>query len=377
MPRPLARLALLALLALLGSAPAATSASASASAHPASAGAAAWPVSQGDYTIRDFHFRSGETLPELRLHYATLGTPRRDDRGRVVNAVMLLHGTGGSGMNALTPILGGALFKPGGLLDIARWYVILPDAIGHGGSSKPSDGLRARFPHYDYADMVEAQHRLVVEHLHVDRLRLITGISMGCMHAFLWVETWPEAVQAALPMACEVQPIAGYNRLWRKAAADAITSDPAWMGGDYKTPPRGGLRAAASISLLAGTAPLAAQIAWPTAAAADAALDQTVKRAQAGTDANDLLYAVLSSTDYDASGRLEAITAAITWINSADDSRNSPDLGVADAAVKRIRNGRFVLIPTSPKTHGHGTVAYADLWLDDLKALIDRSGGPP
>jgi homoserine O-acetyltransferase len=190
-------------------------------------------VRQGDYVARDFRFRSGESLPELKLHYRTLGTPRRDAAGKIVNAVMILHGTGGAGDQFLQPQFAGVLFAPGGLLDPARWYVILPDGIGHGGSSRPSNGLRMRFPRYGYDDMVAAQHELLVQGLGVQHLRLLMGTSMGCMHAFVWGETWPDFADALMPLACLPTRIVGRNRLWRDMAMDAIRSDPAWKGGDY------------------------------------------------------------------------------------------------------------------------------------------------
>jgi homoserine O-acetyltransferase len=210
-----------------------------ATAHAQPAGPApTWPQPQAhDFVLRDFRFSSGERLAELRIHYRTLGVPRRDAQGRIVNAVMVLHGTGGDGASFLRPEFAGALFRPGGLLDAERYFIILPDGIGHGRSSKPSDGLHARFPHYGYEDMVQAQHVLVTQGLGIARLRLLMGTSMGCMHAFLWGERWPQDVQALMPLACLPAQIAGRNRVWRKMAVDLITSDPAWAGGEYKTQP--------------------------------------------------------------------------------------------------------------------------------------------
>ena len=328
---------------------------------------------EGDFIIHDFHFKSGETLPELRIHYTTFGHPVRDASGHVTNAVIAMHGTGGSGTSLIRPIFSGVLFSAGGLLDASRYYIILPDDIGHGKSSKPSDGLRAHFPHYDYADMVEAEHRLVTEGLHVDHLRLVMGTSMGCMHTFLWGETWPDAMDALMPLACLDVPIAGRNRLWRKMVVDAITSDPAWHGGDYISQPREGLRAASDLITIAGSAPAQMQKTLPTREAAEKYLDQRLQAEFTTEDANDVLYSTDSSRDYDAS-HLELIKAPVMWINSADDFINPPELGIAEREVKRIAHARFVLIPISDQTHGHGTHTYAAVWKDYLAALLKESG---
>jgi homoserine O-acetyltransferase len=326
-----------------------------------------------DYVVRDFRFRSGETLPKLRLHYYTLGTPHRNAKGEIDNAVMVLHGTGGSGRQFLQPQFADVLLAPGGLLDPAKYFVILPDNIGHGGSSKPSDGLRARFPKYDYADMVEAQHRLVTEHLGVKRLRLLMGTSMGCMHGFLWATTWPDGARALMPMACQPVEIAGRNRLWRRMAIEAITSDPAYKGGDYEAQPVQGLKTAADLLILAGSAPIQMQASMPTGPAADAWLATELPRRIAGMDANDFIYQVASSRTYDPSKDLEKITAPMTWVNSADDFINPPELGIAEAAAKRLRTTRYILLPASDKTRGHGSHTWAVLWKDELADLLKRS----
>ena len=339
--------------------------------------ATSWPAHEGDYVARDFRFRDGERLGELRLHYTTLGQPRRDASGRIVNAVMVLHGTGGTGAQFLRPQFADVLYRPGGLLDISRWYVILPDGIGHGRSSKPSDGLHARFPHYGYADMVEAQHLLLTQGLHVDHLRLLMGTSMGCMHDFVWAEAYPGFSDAVMPLACLTVPIAGRNRMWRRALIDAIHDDPDWRGGDYQTEPKAALRTAADLLLIAGSAPLQMQAADPTRQPAAAALEKAQAQTLADTDANDLLYQVAASEDYDPSPGLERITAPLTWVNSADDFINPPELGIAEREVQRIRQGRFVLIPASLKTHGHGTHTWAADWSDALAALLQRSGPLP
>jgi len=334
---------------------------------------AAPTVKEGDVVVRDFRFRSGETLPELRLHYRTLGEPRRDASGRVVNAVMILHGTGGSGAQFLRPQFADVLFRPGGLLDPAKYYIILPDGIGHGASSKPSDGLRARFPAYDYDDMVEAQRRLLVDGLKVDRLRLILGTSMGCMHAFVWGETHPDFAEALMPLACLPTQIAGRNRVWRQMLMEAIRADPAWKGGDYVEQPVQGLRTAQSLLSLAGAAPLPMQLAMPTREAADAWTGKTIPAAMAGLDANDLLFQVNASRTYDPSAGLERITVPVMWINSADDFINPPELGLAETFAPRLRRGTYVLLPNSPEGKGHGTHTWAVFWQDRLAALLKNS----
>jgi homoserine O-acetyltransferase len=328
---------------------------------------------EGDFVVPGFRFHSGETLPQLRVHYTTLGTPARDASGRVTNAVLILHGTGGDGQQFLRPQFADVLLRPGGLLDPARMYIILPDDIGHGKSSKPSDGLRAHFPHYRYADMVAAEHALVVQGLHVDHLRLVMGTSMGCMHSFLWGETWPDFMDALMPLACLPVEIAGRNRLWRAMIVDAIRNDPAWQGGDYRTEPVQALRTTADLLLIAGSAPIPMQLAYPTRDAADKFLRETQAREIKGLDANDILYAVESSEDYDPSGGLGRITAPMIWINSADDFIDPPELGLAERAIAQIRNGRFVLIPASDKTHGHGTHTWAAIWQSYLAELLNES----
>jgi homoserine O-acetyltransferase len=341
----------------------------------AAAQAAPPPPQAHDFTIRDFRFRSGETLPELRIHYYTRGVPHRDASGNIDNAVLILHGTGGSGMQFAQPQFAEVLFKAGGVLDPARYFIVMPDDIGHGGSSKPSDGLRARFPHYDYTDMVLAEHALMTEGLGVKRLRLVMGTSMGCMHSFMWGEMWPDQVRALMPLACLPIEIAGRNRLWRQMTMDAITSDPAWKGGAYEAEPVAGLSHAEDLLMIAGSAPLPMQIAMPTGAQVKAWYETQLPERVKGLDANDLLYAVASSRRYDPSKDLEKIAAPLTWVNSADDFINPPELGVAPREVKRIRHGRFVLIPASAETHGHGTHTWAALWQDELAALLARSGG--
>jgi len=332
-----------------------------------------YPVTERDYVAHDFKFKSGEKLPELRLHYRTLGKMARDAQGRVTNAVLILHGTGGSGQQFLQPQFAGELFGAGQLLDINRYFIVLADGIGHGKSSKPSDGMHAHFPAYDYDDMVAAQHLLVTEGLQIQHLRLIMGTSMGCMHSFVWGETYPDFADALMPMACLPVQIAGRNRVWRKMLMDAIRKDPAWSGGEYKEQPAEGLRTAEDILVIAGSAPLVMHRTLPTRDAADNYVEDVQKRAST-QDANDLLYQVNASRNYDPSPQLEKITAAIMWINSADDFINPPELGIAEKESKRLKNGTFVLIPIGEQTHGHGTHTWAVVWESYLKQLLDQTG---
>ncbi len=328
---------------------------------------------EGDYVSRDFHFQSGEALPELRLHYATFGTPARDAQGRVTNAVLLLHGTSGSGNQFLVPQFAGVLFGPGQLLDITKYYIILPDNIGHGKSSKPSDGMRMRFPHYDYDDMVNLQHEMLEKGLQVNHLRLILGTSMGCMHSFVWGETYPDFMDALMPLACQPVEIAGRNRVWRKAVMDAVRDDPEWKEGEYTAQPGAALKTAAELFFIVAGSALQMQKNFPTRAATDAAVDEFAKRFAGAHDANDFLYAVDASRTYNPEPQLENITAPVMFVNSADDFINPPELGIAEKEIKRIKKGQFVLIPISEQTHGHGTHTWATLWQQYLKELLEKS----
>jgi homoserine O-acetyltransferase/O-succinyltransferase len=331
-------------------------------------------TTQGDAILRDFAFANGAKLPSLKIHYVTLGTPRRDTAGRIDNAVMVLHGTGGSGKQFLQPQFAQELYGPGQPLDLNRFYVILPDGIGHGQSSKPSDGQRMQFPQYDYADMVEAQRRMLVEHLGVQKLRLLMGTSMGCMHSFIWGEAHPEFVQAMMPMACLPVRIAGHNRMWRKAAIDGIKQDPAWAAGNYASEPIQGLRTAVSLLQVAGFAPLYLQKAYPTPDAADAYIVDRIAKDLPTRDANDLIYQLSASYDYDPSPMLERIKVPMTWVNSSDDFINPPDYGIAEKSAARLPNARYVLIKATDETRGHGTHTWAKFWKNELVALLERSG---
>ena len=340
---------------------------------PGVAAAADLPVpAQGDYVIKDFRFASGQTLPELKIHYRTLGTPRRDAKGVVRNAVLIMHGTTGSGAQFMNDVFADELFGPGQPLDVTKFYVILPDDIGHGQSSRPSAGLHARFPNYGYADMVDAEHRLVADGLHVNHLRLVMGTSMGGMHVWMWGEAYPDMMDALMPLASLPAPIGGRNRVWRRLVSEAIRGDAAWDGGEYKTPPPS-LRTAAEVLFFMSDNPKRRSDALPTAAAADKALDDFADKAMKTDDANDFLYAIESSTDYDPSKNLEAIRAPLLAVNSADDLINPPDQGIMEREIKRVPNGRAVLIPEGPDTRGHGTHTVAKVWKSDLEQLLKES----
>ena len=321
-----------------------------------------WPVQDSAYDIAHFRFKSGETLPTLHLHYLTLGTLHRDSHGHADNAILLLHGTGGSARSLLNPVFSNVLFGPGQPLDITKYYLILPDDIGHGQSSKPSDGLHMRFPAYEYDDMVASQHAMLVEGLQVDHLRLILGTSMGCMQAFVWGETFPEFSDALAPFACLPVEIAGRNRMMRYMAIDAVKRDPAWNNGEYKTQPELGLRTASEMLLIMGSAPLQMQKDFPTRVAAEQRVDAYVSRTVAQTDANDLIYYFDASRNYNPAPKLSTITAPVLWVNSADDFINPPELRIAETMVTQIPHARFVLIPISDTTRGHGTHTQAAVW---------------
>ena len=339
---------------------------------PVAAAVTKWPAKVGEVTIKDFRFGTGETLPELKMHYLSLGQPHRNQAGVIDNAVMVLHGTGGSGAQFLRPQFADQLYGPGQPLDIAKYWIILPDNIGHGGSSKPSDGPRMKFPKYTYDDMVEAQHAML-QQLGVTQLRLIMGTSIGCMHIFVWGETYPSFAKALMPLACEPIEIAGLNRMWRQMVIDAIEADPAWNGGNYTSEPMQGLRTAESILVIAGGAPLYLQKEYPTREKATAYVRQAVSNGMKGLDANDMVYQFDSSRNYNPWPGLEKITAPMTWVNSADDFINPRNLDVPAQALKRMKNARFRLIPESDDTHGHGTHTWAKFWKADLIELLERS----
>jgi homoserine O-acetyltransferase len=332
-----------------------------------------WPTHEQDVVLKDFRFRDGETLPELRIHLTILGAPHRNVVGQIDNAVMVLHGTGGTGKQFLRPQFADELYGPGQPLDIRKYWVILPDNIGHGGSSKPSDGMRMHFPKYDYDDMVAVQHQMLTEGLGVTHLRLVMGTSMGCMHSFVWGETYPDFMSALMPLACEPVEIAGLNRMWRQLAINGIEADPAWQGGNYQFQPLTGLRAAENLLFVAGSAPLYYQAQYPTRQAAGDYAEERVASGIKELDANDLIYQLDSSRNYNPWPKLERIKAPLTWINSADDFINPRNLPFPAQALKRMTRARFRLIPETTDTRGHGTHSWAKFWKADLIALLARS----
>lgn len=328
---------------------------------------------QGVYTAKAFHFGTGETLPELSLHYLTLGSPHRNSAGQVDNAVLLLHGTGGDEHTLFAPQFSTVLFGPGQPLDITKYFLIFPDDIGQGNSSKPSDGLHMRFPHYDYDDMVRSQHQMLLEGLHVDHLRLILGTSMGCMQSFVWGETYPDFMDALMPLACNAVALAGRNRMTRYMAIENIERDPNWKDGEYTSEPVEGLRSANEMLMIMGSAPLQMQKLYPTRVGAEAYVDKYLERTVASTDANNMIYYINASRNYDPSANLAKIKVPVMWINSADDFINPPELGIAQKQVHEMPHAKFVLIPISDATRGHGTHTTAAVWKDYLVELLADS----
>jgi len=332
--------------------------------------AADYPApTEGEYVLKDFAFQSGVTVGELRVHYRTLGTPRADAAGRTTNAVLITHGTTGSGAQFIRPEFAGELFGAGQPLDATKYFIILPDGIGHGQSSKPSDGLHAKFPNYGYRDMVAAQYRLLTEGLGVNHARLVMGTSMGGMHTWLWGELHPDFMDALMPLASLPVQISGRNRVWRRMAIDAIRHDPEWQGGEYQVPPQS-LRIGAEMLYLMSSNPVLRQAQTPTLAATDEALDKFVAHYFEIGDANDYLYALEASRDYDPNPGLEKITAPLLAINSADDLINPPELGILEREIKRVAHGRAVVIPFSDRTRGHGSHTVAALWREELQKLL-------
>jgi homoserine O-acetyltransferase len=337
--------------------------------------AADYPAPQpGDFVVKDFQFKSGERLAEVKLHYYTLGSPQKDTNGKIRNAVLILHGTGGSGRQFLSPGFGGVVFGPGQLLDATKYFIILPDNVGHGDSSKPSDGLHMRFPHYEYDDMIELQYRLLTQGLGVNHLRLVMGTSMGGMHTWLWAEQHPDFMDAAMPLASQPIEIAGRNRMLRRMIIDAIRTSPDWNNGEYTQQPHG-LSDALGILLIMGSSPLQMQKQQPTRVAADDYLEAYVANRAKTTDANDMLYYFDASRNYNPEPQLERIIAPLTAINSADDQINPPELGIIDKDIKRVKKGKLVLLPITDQTRGHGTHSLPAIWGNYLQELLQRSGG--
>jgi len=333
------------------------------------------PSVEGDFVVRDFRFQSGESLPEVRLHYTTLGQPRKDASGVVRNAVLVLHGTGGTGRAFLSETFGGVLFGKGQLLDADKYFIVLPDGVGHGKSSKPSDGLHARFPHYGYVDMVTLHHRLLTEGLNVNHLRLVMGTSMGGMQTWLWGERYPDFMDALLPLASLPTQISGRNRMMRRMVIDPIRGDPEWRNGEYEKQPRG-LTTAIYTLLFMTSSPLQWQKRAPTRDSADAFFDEMVAARLKTTDANDMLYQFDASRDYDPGPALESIVAPLVAVNSADDQVNPPELGILEKEIARVKRGRAVVLPITSETRGHGTHSIPAIWKGELERLLRESERP-
>jgi homoserine O-acetyltransferase/O-succinyltransferase len=332
------------------------------------------PISaEADFVIHGFHFESGETLPELRIHYRTLGAPKKDSSGTVRNAVLIIHGTGGAGSQFLSRQFAGVLFGPGQLLDSSKYYIILPDGIGHGKSSKPSDGLHAKFPHYNYNDMVTAQYEMMTDGLKVSHARLVMGTSMGGMQTWVWGEKYPDFMDALMPLASLPGPISGRNRMIRRMIMDSIRNDPDWKGGEYTAEPVRGIMGAVYGLMIMSSSPLQMYKQAPTREAADELFDTQVRAQVAQKDANDMLYQFDASRDYDPAPMLEKIRAPLLAINSADDQVNPPELGIMEKEIKRVKHGRFILIPISDQTRGHGTHSLPAIWQQYLASLLESS----
>ena len=327
---------------------------------------------EGDFVLREFRFASGERLPELRLHYRSVGEARKDETGTVRNAVLITHGTTGSGAQFIRPEFAGELFGVGQLLDATKFFIVLPDGIGHGKSSKPSDGMRAKFPRYGYRDMVEAQLRLLRDGLGVNHARLVMGTSMGGMHTWLWGQLHPEFMDALMPLASLPTQISGRNRAWRRVIIDAIRNDPKWNGGEYSNQPQS-LRTAAQMLWLMSSNPIVRQQTAPSREKADEELDTFVADYVKTADANDVLYALEASHDYDPAPGLDKIRAPLMAVNFADDLINPPELGILESEIKRVPHGRAVTLPLSDKTRGHGSHTLANLWKNELQQLLKDS----
>lgn len=335
-------------------------------------GAEAPAVQQGDFALQNFRFASGAVLPELKLHYRTLGKLERDAKGVALNAVLIMHGTGGSGAQFLRPEFADELFRAGGLLDATRYFIILPDGVGHGQSSKPSDGLRAKFPHYGYNDMITAQYRLLTEGLGVNHLRLVMGTSMGGMHTWLWGQRYPDFMDALMPLASLPTQISGRNRVWRRVGIDAVRNDPQWLDGNYTKQPQG-LRTVAQMLFLMGSNPVLRQEQMQTLAQSDSVLDAAIADSLKTSDANDALYQLEASQDYDPGPGLEKIRAPLLAINFADDLINPPEIGILEREVKRVPRGRAFVLPMTAQTRGHGTHTVAAVWKQYLQDLLSAT----
>lgn len=340
-----------------------------------STGQAKYPaITEGDYKVRNFEFESKEILPELNLHYATLGKPEKDKNGMIKNAVLITHGTTGSLNNFLNDRFGGNLFGAGQLLDATKYFIILTDAVGHGKSGKPSDGLHMKFPKYTYDDMVRAQYLLIKDHLSINHLRLVMGTSMGAMHTWVWGYTYPDFMDALMPLASLPVEIAGRNRMMRKMAIDLIEMDPEWKNGEYTHEPKVGLTGAISSLIFMGSAPLPSQNSYPTREKAESALARMEETYQKSLDANDVIYAFDASRYYNPSPYLGKIKAPLLAINSADDEVNPPELGIMEKEIKKVARGRYILLPATALTSGHGTHSNPAIWGNYLKEFLEITG---
>lgn len=328
---------------------------------------------EGDFTAPDFQFGTGEKLDALRIHYRTIGTLKRDAEGHATNAVLIMHGTTGSGASFLTDYFAGVAFKPGGVLDASKYFIILPDGIGHGASSKPSDGMRMKFPKYDYDDMVRAQYLLLTEGLGVDHLRLVMGTSMGGMHSWVWAYAYPDFMDGVVPLASLPVEIAGRNIMLRRMFIDAIESDPEWKGGNYKKKPMRAMRAAVNAMIFMTSSPYQMQKQAPTRDEAIALLEKIKTRYVDALDPNDAIYAFDASRNYNPEPHLGEITAPLLAINSADDQVNPPELGILEAEIKKVKHGRAIVLPITDETVGHGTHSRPAIWGDRLRAFLEET----
>lgn len=325
---------------------------------------------EGNYQIKDFVFVNGEKLPSLNLHYTIIGKPQTNDKGKVTNAIIIMHGTTGNGINFLSAMFAGGLFGPGQLLDATKYCIVLPDAIGHGKSSKPSDGLHMKFPKYTYDDMVLADYRLLTEHLQINHARLIMGTSMGGMHTWVWAYQYPDFMDALMPLASIPVAIGGRNRIQRKMAIDLIKMDPEWKGGEYVQQPKLGLSGAISSLIFMTSSPLQWQKQAPTRELAETMLDNLEKRYLGSLDANDFIYQFDASRDYNPAPYLSKIKAPLFAINSADDQVNPPELGLMEKEIEKVKKGKYILLPITDKTTGHGTHSNPSIWGQHLKELL-------
>ena len=325
---------------------------------------------EGDYIIKNFKFENNQILPQLNIHYTTVGKPLKDNTGKIINAILIMHGTTGNGHQFLSDMFAGHLFNNGQLLDANKYYIIMPDAIGHGKSSKPSDGLHMNFPKYSYVDMTRANYQLLATHLGITHMRLIMGTSMGGMQTWVWGYSYPQFMDALMPLASLPVEIAGRNRMLRKMAINLIEMDPQWKGGEYTSEPKVGLTGAISSLIFMVSSPLQWQKKASTRMEADSMLDQMEKRYYATLDANDMIYQLDASHDYNPLPHLSEIVAPLMAINSADDQVNPPELQIMEREIVHVKKGKFILLPITEKTSGHGTHSNPEVWGNYLKDFL-------